>query len=60
MELNRQQLQALATNHLQTKDANYVLQPNQVFDFRGVLVSTLVKKFGAATDVTDITFGYFK
>ncbi len=59
VELNWQQLQALATNHLQTNDANYVLQPNQVFDFRGVLVSTLLKQFGAATDVTDVTFVSF-
>ncbi|AFY49952.1 hypothetical protein Nos7524_4186 [Nostoc sp. PCC 7524] len=54
--LNWQQLQALATTHLKTTDANYILQPNQVFDFRGVPVSTLLQKFGYQSDVTEVTF----
>ncbi|HIK07868.1 MAG TPA: molybdopterin-dependent oxidoreductase [Trichormus sp. M33_DOE_039] len=54
--LNWQQLQSLATTHLQTTDANYILQPDQVFDFRGLPVSTLLQQLGYQPDVTEVTF----
>lgn len=56
VELNWQQLQALATSHVKTIDANYIIEPNRVFDFRGVSVSKLLKKFGINPDVTEVTF----
>ncbi|YAF95096.1 MAG: molybdopterin-dependent oxidoreductase [Nodularia sp. CChRGM 3473] len=56
VDLNWQQIQALATNHVRTPDPLYVLNPNEIFDFRGVLVSTLLKQFGAASGIKDITF----
>ncbi len=55
VELNWQQLQALATKHVRTPDANYVLDPGKVFDFRGVLVSTLLKS-GIANTADEVVF----
>ncbi|WP_414578962.1 molybdopterin-dependent oxidoreductase [Anabaena sp. CCY 9402-a] len=54
--LNWQQLQDIATTHVKTTDANYVIQPNQVFDFQGVPVSKLLQKFGYQPGVTEVTF----
>ncbi|MCF4970473.1 molybdopterin-dependent oxidoreductase [Nostoc sp. CMAA1605] len=54
--LNWQQLQSIATTNLKTADPNYILQPDQVFDFRGIPVSTLLKKYGYQPNVTEVTF----
>lgn len=54
--LNWQQLQNLATTHVKTTDANYLIEPLMVFDFRGVPVSTLLQKFGYQDGVTEVTF----
>lgn len=56
VQMNWQQLEALATTHIKTTDANNVIRPHQVFDFRGVPVSLLLKKFGYQPHVTEVTF----
>lgn len=50
-----QQLQALATTHVKTSDPNHTSDIKEILDFRGVLVSTLLDKFGK-TDSTEVTF----
>lgn len=59
VELNWQQLEALATNYVKTPDPLDVQNPHEILDFRGIAVSTLLQQFGTATDVTDITFVSF-
>jgi class 3 adenylate cyclase len=59
VELNWQQLQVLATEQVKTPDPINIMQPNQVFDFRGVSVATLIKQFGVASDVNEVTFVCF-
>ncbi|GAX40425.1 hypothetical protein NIES4075_13900 [Tolypothrix sp. NIES-4075] len=56
VELNWQQLHVLATEQVKTPDPTNIIQPNQVFDFRGIKVATLIKQFGVASDVSDVTF----
>ena len=57
--LSWQQLQALATNHVKTTEPHAVLNQEEIFDFRGIRVSTLLKKLAIASDITDITFVCF-
>jgi hypothetical protein len=59
VNLNWQQLQALATNRVKTTDPNSVLNPEEIFDFRGIPVSTLLKQLAIATDVREVTFVCF-
>ncbi|MBD1836254.1 molybdopterin-dependent oxidoreductase [Cyanobacteria bacterium FACHB-472] len=59
MTLSWQQLQGLATNHVKTTDPNAVLNQGEIFDFRGIRVSTLLKKLAIAPDITNITFVCF-
>ncbi|MEA5620644.1 molybdopterin-dependent oxidoreductase [Cronbergia sp. UHCC 0137] len=54
--LNWDQLIDLATTTVRTTDANYVVQPNKVFEFKGIRVSTLLEQMGVKSSVTDITF----
>jgi hypothetical protein len=56
VQLNWQQIFALANTHIKTTDANYAIQPNQVFDFRGIPVSRLLNEFGSQSNISDITF----
>jgi len=59
LKLNWQQLQALATNHVKTPDPLDILHSNEIFDFRGVLVSALLQQLTVANHVTDVTFVSF-
>ncbi|MCC5638887.1 molybdopterin-dependent oxidoreductase [Nostoc sp. CHAB 5844] len=58
LNLNWQQLQALATNYVKTPDPLDILHSNEIFDFRGVPVSVLLQ-FAVANHVTDVTFVSF-
>lgn len=57
VQLSWQQLQALATTHVRTQDANYIPNPKTIFDFRGVPISKLLDQFGTAVD--EVTFVAF-
>jgi hypothetical protein len=46
----------LATTDVNTVDANNIVNPNQVFKFRGIPVSTVLQNFGVPSGVTEITF----
>lgn len=59
VELNWQQLQILATEQVKTPDPTNIIQPNEIFDFRGIPVATLLKQFGVATNVNEVTFVSF-
>nr|WP_199332667.1 molybdopterin-dependent oxidoreductase [Anabaena catenula] len=50
------ELLKLATSNVNTIDANNIVNPNQVFKFQGIPVSTLLKNFGIPPGVTEITF----
>ncbi|WP_071187627.1 molybdopterin-dependent oxidoreductase [Trichormus sp. NMC-1] len=50
------ELLKLATTNVNTIDANNIVNPNQVFKFQGIPVSTLLKNFGIPPGVTEITF----
>jgi hypothetical protein len=54
--LNWPELLKLATTNVNTIDANNIVNPNQVFKFQGIPVSTLLKNFGIPPGVTEITF----
>ncbi len=54
--LNWPELLKLATTDVNTIDANNIVNPNQVFKFRGIPVSKLLKNFGVPPGVTEITF----
>jgi hypothetical protein len=54
--LNWPELLKLATTKVNTIDANNIVNPNQVFKFQGIPVSTLLKNFGIPPGVTEITF----
>ena len=56
IKLDWQELQTLATTNVKTNDPNHIVQPSQVFDFRGIPVSTLLKKFGYQLSTTEVTF----
>lgn len=58
VELNLQKLQALATTSVVTKEPHNTSNsdPNTNFQFQGVAVSQLLKKFGVAPDVKEVTF----
>lgn len=56
VKLDWQQLFALANTHVKTTDANQVVQRKRIFDFRGIPVSGLLKKFGYRANVTEVTF----
>lgn len=59
VQLNWQQLQALATERVKTTDPNFVLNPKEIFDFHGIRVSSLLKQLAIASDVRDVTFVCF-
>lgn len=54
--LNWQQIKDLATDNIDTVDANNITTPSKVFKFTGIQVITLLKKFGNLTGITEITF----
>ncbi|MGM3305530.1 molybdopterin-dependent oxidoreductase [Anabaena sp. WFMT] len=54
--LNWQQIENLAQANVNTVDANNIVNPNQVFKFRGIAVDTLLQKFGIQPGVTEVTF----
>jgi len=54
--LNWSQLQDLATANLNTIDGNNIINPQKVFNFTGIAVKSLIKKFGSQKDITEITF----
>jgi hypothetical protein len=54
--LNWTQVLNLATSNVNTIDANNIINPNQVFKFRGIPVSRLLKTFGSQPGVTEVTF----
>ncbi len=57
--LNWQQIQALATDHIKTINPLDIVNSTEVVDYRGIQVSKLLQKFGAAITATDITFVSF-
>ncbi|WP_414548651.1 molybdopterin-dependent oxidoreductase [Anabaena sp. CCY 0017] len=59
VELNWQQLQALATHHVKTPDPHDVVNPNQIVDFRGIKVSQLLEEFAITNNISEITFVSF-
>lgn len=50
------ELDALATTHVRTINPHDLLHPEQVVDYRGVAVSDLLERFGAAPAATEATF----
>jgi hypothetical protein len=50
------QLETLATTSIWTTDPHHTSDPKAIFQFRGIAISTLLKKFGVAPNVTDVTF----
>lgn len=54
--LSLAELEPLATKSVWTTDPHHTGDPNAIFHFRGVAVSTLLDKFGVAPNVTDVTF----
>lgn len=59
VKLNWQQLQSLATTHVQTTDPNHPINFKQVFDFRGIPISALLDRFGNTDPNTEITLVAF-
>jgi hypothetical protein len=58
LPLSLEKLEALAKTSVWTKEPHNTTNsnPNTIFHFRGVAVSTLLKQVGVAPDVTDVTF----
>ncbi|MEB3177436.1 MAG: molybdopterin-dependent oxidoreductase [Nostocaceae cyanobacterium] len=56
LELNWQQVRTGATANVKTNDPNYVIKPNKIFNFRGILVSKLLKSISNIPDVKTVTF----
>ncbi|MBD2388010.1 molybdopterin-dependent oxidoreductase [Cylindrospermum sp. FACHB-282] len=56
VKFNWQQVGVLANTYVQTTDPNYVIDRNQVFNFRGLPISKLLKEFGHQSNVTEVTF----
>lgn len=56
LKLDWQQVLALATTHVLTTDPNYPIQPDMVFDFRGVPISKLLKELGNLGKAREVTF----
>ncbi|MEM7553730.1 MAG: molybdopterin-dependent oxidoreductase [Cyanobacteria bacterium P01_A01_bin.84] len=59
IELNWKKLLDLATDTVKTTDANNVLEPDKVFEFKGIRVSRLLKQFDIPPDAKEITFVCF-
>jgi len=59
VKLTWQQLQALATNRVQTTDLNHPINPEEVFDFRGISIAALLDRFGNGDLNSEITFVAF-
>ncbi|HLP87234.1 MAG TPA: molybdopterin-dependent oxidoreductase [Nostocaceae cyanobacterium] len=56
IQLNWRQLLDLATTTVNTNDPNYVINPKQIFEFRGIPVAALLNKFSIKTDIKEVTF----
>ncbi len=56
LKLDWSEILSLANTHIQTTDPNSPLQLNQVLDFQGVPVSSLLKELGYQSNVTEISF----
>ncbi len=58
LPLSLQKLEALATTSVWTKEPHNTSNsnPDTIFHFRGIAVSTLLKQVGVAPDATDVTF----
>lgn len=54
--LNWQQIEDLAQTNVKTVDANNIITPNEISEFRGISVATLLQKFGIQSGVTEVTF----
>jgi hypothetical protein len=50
------ELLKLGTTNINTIDANNIVNPNKIFKFQGIPVSTLLKQFGVPPGVTEVTF----
>nr|WP_174783678.1 molybdopterin-dependent oxidoreductase [Dolichospermum sp. UHCC 0259] len=50
------ELLKLAKTNVNTIDANNIINPNQVFNFQGIHIATLLKQFGVPPGVTEVTF----
>jgi hypothetical protein len=59
LKLDWQQVRTWATANVKTSDPNYVLQPNRIFNFRGIPISKLLEKTGNLPEVTEVTFVAF-
>jgi hypothetical protein len=57
-QLSLEQLTALATAHVPTREPHQN-STDAIFDFQGVLVSTLLEKSGIAADANEVTFVAF-
>ncbi|QXE24685.1 hypothetical protein B6N60_03392 [Richelia sinica FACHB-800] len=51
-----QELVELATTEVETNDPNHVSQVSQMFNFQGISVASLLKKFGYQPGTTEVTF----
>lgn len=56
VRLSLQQMEALATTSVWTRDPHSTGDRNALVHFRGVAVSKLLDKFGAAPNATEVTF----
>ncbi|HLO86058.1 MAG TPA: molybdopterin-dependent oxidoreductase [Nostocaceae cyanobacterium] len=56
IELNWQQILELANEKVSTTDPNHIINPQEIFEFQGITVSTLLKKIGLPANVQEITF----
>jgi hypothetical protein len=56
IKLNWSQIEDLAKTNVKTVDANNIVNPNEISEFRGISVATLLQKFGIQSGVTEVTF----
>ena len=54
--LNWSQLQDLATVNINTIDGNNIVNPQKIFQFTGISVSSLIQSLGIPNYITEITF----